>query len=209
MSYSVHGYQGQNGHSNGHAQQLSDTVTFAPNVPEKVALKYGQPKLVNGRWGDRCMFSLDDGRIMFVDPDVAESIRTLGIQPHQEFTITKRVDGKRTEWDVRKITSPTHPQPAAAMAMGIDETELERDLRLSLEQRGVHVDPPAQPHTIVADGRPQTKLADALRTVVAAIHQAQQYAEQIGFKAMPQFTSEDIRTMANTLIIDGQRNSRG
>jgi hypothetical protein len=57
----------------------------------------------------------------------------------------------------------------------------------------------------------KTKLEDALKTVIAAVYGAhvygaQEYAKQIGYAAMPQFSSEDIRTMANTLIIDSQRN---
>jgi len=56
------------------------------------------------------------------------------------------------------------------------------------------------PHLVVADGRPKTKLEDALKTVVAAVHATNEYGKSIGY-AMPQFTSEDLRTMANTLMI--------
>ncbi|MBZ5626273.1 MAG: hypothetical protein LAQ69_47455 [Acidobacteriia bacterium] len=48
--------------------------------------------------------------------------------------------------------------------------------------------------------RPKTKLEDALKTVVAAVHSTNEYAKSIGY-AMPRFTSEDLRTMANTLMI--------
>ena len=53
---------------------------------------------------------------------------------------------------------------------------------------------------VVTDGRPKTKLQDALMTVVAAVHATNEYAKGIGY-AMPQFTSEDLRTMANTIMI--------
>jgi hypothetical protein len=49
--------------------------------------------------------------------------------------------------------------------------------------------------------RSKTKLEDALKTVVAACHAAREYAKQISYEGMPPFTSEDIRTMANTLMI--------
>jgi hypothetical protein len=52
--------------------------------------------------------------------------------------------------------------------------------------------------------RSRTRLEDALKTVIAAVHATQEYAKTLGY-AMPQFTSEDLRTMANTLIIDGQK----
>jgi hypothetical protein len=48
--------------------------------------------------------------------------------------------------------------------------------------------------------RPKSKLEDALKTVVAAVFAATQYAKQIGYQ-IPPFTSEDIRTMADTLMI--------
>jgi len=57
-----------------------------------------------------------------------------------------------------------------------------------------------KPHDTVTDRRPKTKLQDALMTVVAAVHATNEYAKTIGY-AMPQFTSEDLRTMANTLMI--------
>jgi hypothetical protein len=56
------------------------------------------------------------------------------------------------------------------------------------------------PDLAVTDGRPRTKLEDALQTVVAAVQATNEYAKTIGY-AMPQFTSEDLRTMANTLMI--------
>jgi hypothetical protein len=51
--------------------------------------------------------------------------------------------------------------------------------------------------------KPQTKLADALKTAVEAAHAAGEYAKTIGYAAMPQFTSEDLRCMANTILING------
>jgi len=56
------------------------------------------------------------------------------------------------------------------------------------------------PRVVVSDSRPKTRLEDALKTVVAAVHATNEYAKTIGY-AMPQFTSEDLRTMANTLMI--------
>jgi len=41
--------------------------------------------------------------------------------------------------------------------------------------------------------------------VVNAVYAAQLHAKQIGFQ-MPTFTSEDIRTMANTLVMGNRGN---
>jgi hypothetical protein len=40
--------------------------------------------------------------------------------------------------------------------------------------------------------------------VIAAVHAAQEYAKSIGY-AVPQFTSEDLVTMANTLMMQSGR----
>jgi hypothetical protein len=64
------------------------------------------------------------------------------------------------------------------------------------------------PHVVIADGRPRTMLEDALKTVVAAVHATTEYAKSIGY-AMPQFTSEDLRTMANTIMIGKKEAFRG
>jgi len=65
----------------------------------------------------------------------------------------------------------------------------------------IQVAPPPPAVAAVPTERPKTKLEDALKTVVAAVVAANEYAKQIGYAAMPQFSSEDIRTMANTIII--------
>jgi hypothetical protein len=57
--------------------------------------------------------------------------------------------------------------------------------------------------SMVPEGRPRTQLEEALKTVVAAVHAAQEYAEQIGY-SLPAFTSEDLRAMANTLVTEGK-----
>jgi hypothetical protein len=54
--------------------------------------------------------------------------------------------------------------------------------------------------------RPKTKLEDALKTVADALLKAEKYAKEIGYEAWPkQFSCEDIRTFANTMLINGSR----
>jgi hypothetical protein len=65
----------------------------------------------------------------------------------------------------------------------------------------------AWPAAPLPEERPKTKLDDALKTVVAAVFSATQYAKEIGYQ-MPPFTSEDIRTMANTLMIQNGNGGR-
>lgn len=85
-------------------------VVFEPNVPVIVKLKYANGMLVAGRGNvPRVMFSLEDGRRMFLDKPVADSIKMCDFQPGQPFTITKRVNGKTTRWDVDPIKEPHEP----------------------------------------------------------------------------------------------------
>jgi hypothetical protein len=49
-----------------------EKITFQPNVPVRMALKYAGGKTVEGRFGDQEYYTLTDGRCMYVNPDVAE-----------------------------------------------------------------------------------------------------------------------------------------
>jgi hypothetical protein len=74
-----------------------EVVEFPPNIPVPVSLKYGQGKPVASQYDgpNRFMFSLLDGRVIFVDAEVANQISALGIKPGESFQITKRTDGRR------------------------------------------------------------------------------------------------------------------
>jgi hypothetical protein len=72
-----------------------EVVDFPLNVPVTVALKYGQGKTVSSQYGERFMFSLVDGRVMFLDPEVAGQIASLGINVRESFSITKQSDGRK------------------------------------------------------------------------------------------------------------------
>jgi len=67
-----------------------DHVSFQSNVPEKVALAYRDGVLKDGMYGPRVRYTLTDGRLMWLDPDVAARINTMEISSRQEFWIVKR-----------------------------------------------------------------------------------------------------------------------
>ncbi len=218
-----------------------DVIEFPPNQPLTVACKYAQPKPVTGRGGeDRAMFTLTDGRLMFVDLDVAYEIRRLGVKAGEPFQIEMRWNGKRGEpkiYLVKKLaasageqpdgtyamprgTAPSSPAAVATSPEEPPESNLMRDLRASFalarakKTNGANGSHPPAPQNATSDqkadgtistpdsiSRPQTRLAAGLIIAVEACHAAQQHAREIGYAAMPQFTSEDVRTMANTLMI--------
>jgi hypothetical protein len=68
---------------------MSEKVQFQTNVPIEVALKYNDGKEVTGQYGDQVLYTLTDGRVMYVPPIVKKRIDELGIGRDEQFTITK------------------------------------------------------------------------------------------------------------------------
>src|ERR1017187_1811456 len=83
-----------------------EVVDFPANTPVPVALQYGQGKIISNQHGERMMYSLTDGRVMFLDLEVAGQIETLGVNVRESFTITRKTDGPKgspTTWEVARI----------------------------------------------------------------------------------------------------------
>ena len=99
-----------------------EIVRFEMNVPQELVLKFAEGVVKQGRFGYQVMYSLADDRLMYVPRFVASRISALEIQPGEPFTICKREikNGQRKsiEWRVTRVEL---------------ETELERDLRKSVE----------------------------------------------------------------------------
>ena len=103
---------------------MTEILRFEMNVPAEVALKHAGPgKPIEGRYGNRVMYTLADDRVMYVAPIVASRITDLGIQPGERFQVRKHLkkQGSRRliEWDVQRVAH----EP---------ETQLERELRESI-----------------------------------------------------------------------------
>ena len=66
---------------------MKETVKFLPNVPVQVSLAYssGRRKAL----GRPLLFTLTDGRVMFLPVTVADQIEHRNIQPRQPFFICK------------------------------------------------------------------------------------------------------------------------
>ena len=71
------------------AEDSNQKVQFQTNVPVEVALKYNDGKEVNGQYGDQVLYTLTDGRVMYVPPIVKRRIDELGIARGELFTLTK------------------------------------------------------------------------------------------------------------------------
>ncbi len=98
---------------------MLDKVRFEFGTPALVALKYSAGKEVAGQFGDQVFFTLDDGRCMYVEPEVAEQIEALAVEPGEPIEILKRrvPNGRSkplTKWEVRRADEA----PAEARDLG-------------------------------------------------------------------------------------------
>ena len=144
---------------------MTQILRFEMNVPVEVALKEAGPgKPIEGRYGNRVMYTLTDERVMYVAPIVASRISDLGVQPGELFHVCKQVKRQGTkrliEWQVERL--PSEP-----------ETQLERDLRESLaaaqatkatqpsepNEESNTQPPPASPESITPSGQSITATA--------------------------------------------------
>ena len=128
---------------------MTEILRFEMNVPAEVALKYAGPgKPIEGRYGNRVMYTLADNRVMYVAPIVASRISDLGIQPGEPFQVCKqeKKQGQRKliEWRVQCLESEPETQlehqlresiEVAQAAKGTQHSESSGDPRNSLLQR--------------------------------------------------------------------------
>ena len=110
-------------------------LRFQPNVPTQVTLRSSQGVVVEGRYGNRMMFSLVDGRVMYVPPIVATKIEAEGIAAGERFELCKAQikngHGRSVEWALRRLDPEEQLVDVAPDAPA--ETQLEHDLRVSAE----------------------------------------------------------------------------
>jgi hypothetical protein len=197
-------------------------LPFHLNMPAEITLERPEGVLVQGRYGDRVMFTLADGRVMYVPPFVASQIQAEAVAPGERFEVCKtqvKKGGRRSiEWIVKRLdpfdelACPTEPAPAkpSSVANGSGEgsapepepeTQLERDLRASIDSIGFgrngngHKVP--QPSTQPA---PPTKLEHALKTAISAAYNAERFGAELGY--VVRFDADAIKSMAITVLIN-------
>lgn len=89
-------------------QQRGTEIQFPPNVAITVSMKYAQPRLVAGKYGERYMFTTTDDCKFFVDPPVAAQIAELGVNTNEPFAITRHESGRKGEaarWQVARLNA--------------------------------------------------------------------------------------------------------
>jgi hypothetical protein len=208
-------------------------LRFQTNTPTEVALDSPQGIIVEGRYGDRVLFHLTDGRVMYVPPIVARKIELQGIAPGEPFELCKtQVKNGRLrsiEWWLRR-THAEPPNGESAENPAEPETELESQLVQSIAAvsgngnghpaETAYAAPTAQSATTAENEAPQngspqsapsqpvpvTKLEHALKTAISAAHNAEKYGTDLGY--VVRFDADAIKSMAITVLINMSEGGR-
>ena len=185
---------------------MKERVVFEANVPVTATLAYADGLKVQGRFGDQVMYSLTDGRVMYVPPIVRDRLVELGIRQNEPFNICRaeRREGNRrfVDWIVRPNDSPSQGVTARSDAPG---TPMNGDngVRARSNGNGNGNGNGKPPNEVSGSGAAETALRAALMASIDAALAAEQDASAHGLSV--RFGSEDLRAMALSLFIQHAR----
>jgi hypothetical protein len=184
---------------------MSDKVQFQTNIPVEVALKYGDGKEVNGQYGDQVLYTLTDGRVMYVPPIVKRRIEELGIGRGELFTLTKaeKKNGTRRmiEWVVAAGERGENPPRGSVPAVtGPRPTQQRNGGPLSGNGNGQRANSTSDAKGFLVTNHGQL-LLQSLAAAVDVAAATERYAAASG--AELQFTSEDVREIGLRIYATG------
>ena len=197
--------------TNGTSSNGDGILRFETNTPIEVALAYPDGKLVEGRYGDQVLYTLTDGRRMYVHPLVAKRIVDLGIGQEESFQICKRQvqNGSRKgiEWEVTRLEAEPQttsaPQPVARPAAAPSAaTKSATPMQTASNGKADGTTPQLNAGTVVA-----STMAGALVASIDALLLARDYALKHGWKV--EFNEGDIRAVGSTIYIQLSRTAVG
>jgi hypothetical protein len=201
---------------------MAEYLRFSTNIPEEVALRFPEGKQVQSKiegGADQMMYSLADGRVMYVPLHVGERIRELHIGQGERFSLVKAEvkngNRKGIEWQVKRVDPA--PQPATPTAP--QATKPEGTAAQPVTPAGVQ----SQPNTngngaappVNGNGTAKANAAAPIKasfaaaaeefmvTAIEAARKAEEYAAS--HSCSIRFTSEDIQGLASTLFIQAAR----
>lgn len=187
---------------------MKERVVFEANVPVTATLAYADGLKVQGRFGDQVMYSLTDGRVMYVPPIVRDKLLELGIRQNEPFAICRaeRREGNRrfVDWVIQphSTASPTptansHTEAPGSPVNGDSGARFKPNANGNGGGSGKPASVPASAATA------ETALRAALMSSIDAALAAEQYASAHGLSV--RFGSEDLRAMALSLFIQHAR----
>ncbi len=190
-------------------------LRFNINTPVEVALRWDDGRRVEGRYGEQVMYRLEDDRVMYVPPVVANRIRELGIRARETFEICKaelHEENRRwVEWHVKRTEGPRHPasSPNApeAAACVLDNAQNHRNG--TTEQTAARR-PLAFETTTDGTLLPVPVSGAGISAMELALDGAAEIAQRVESRARMhnyslQFTSEDVRAIGLTMFIQAMR----
>lgn len=178
-----------------------EKVKLETNVPVELAFKYDSGKPVNGQFGDQVLYTTVDDRALYADPSLARAIEGLGVGRGEVVILCKKEvrAGNRKSieyqaWLPGQAAPGLGPRPAAPEA-----TALVSAPRTAVAAPAAA--PVAAPvPTVPMNGNGDSALDVALRFTIDALDRAEKYAATKGMSI--RFEAEDVRTMANTTLIN-------
>lgn len=200
-------------------------VQFEYNEPVELSLVFSTAIPVQGRHGERRMYTLDfpAGHVMFLDLGIAERLGGMRIRPGEHFFICRRRVAGKVSWDAwlspateQMRARVEHPDACiAGKAILQPETDLERELAASVEEarrrrqqqqqqagpRAVELPTPAAPIAAAASSWTDGLVAEA-NALVDAFNRCLEHANAYGNRVKP----EDVRSLLTTAYIGRQRN---
>jgi hypothetical protein len=183
---------------------MKERVVFEANVPVTATLAYADGLKVQGRFGDQVMYSLTDGRVMYVPPLVRDKLVELGIRQNEPFNICR---AERREGNRRFIDWVVQPEGSASSALSasahrdVPQPSASGDGSTHGKSNGNGNGRPA--NGLGAVGAAESALRTALMTSIDAALAAELYASAHGLSI--RFGSEDLRAMALSLFIQHAR----
>ena len=190
-------------------------LRFNINAPVEVALRWDDGRRVQGRYGEQVMYALEDDRVMYVPPIVANRIRELGIRARETFEICKaelREENRRwVEWHVKRTEGPRHPASSGnapeAAATVLDNAQNHRN---GTTERTSAIRPLAFETTANGTLLPVPVSGAGIAAMELALDGAAEIAQRVESRARMhnyslQFTSEDVRAIGLTMFIQAMR----
>jgi hypothetical protein len=208
---------------------MAEYLRFSTNIEAEVALRFPEGKQVESRvegGAPQMMYSLVDGRVMYVPLHVGERIRELRINPGEWFSIVKaevKTGNRRgIEWHVKRVDpAPEPPAPQPATSTSPQTAPPEGAAAQSATPEGVTAQsasngngaakPPVNGNGhATLNGIPywdsKTEWLHCADDAIDALVTARDHAASKGLPV--QFTGEDLRMVATTIYIDRGKDRR-
>ena len=191
-------------------EMAGEKVQFQTNVPVEVALKYNDGKEVTGQFGDQVLYTLTDGRVMYVPPIVKKKIEEAGIARGELFTITKaeRKNGTRRtiEWVIATDGGAAPGRvPDAGRASGARQPSPSNGTPAPATRQTVQTNrrvmQPVDPKGFLATG-PGQSLLQAFSAAIDLAASIERCASTCGVPL--QFTSADVREIGLSIYGAGK-----